>query len=437
MEIMTPALATDAVGGLTPRRMDPLPRPGPTRAGVLVAQAPRELDRHVAQRRDHLGGVGLPGSLVDVPESEISPQAPQELLLRLRRKQLRLVHGSVGTDIIALYQRRPRRPVLPSETPAPPLSLEQLHRHIPAALKTGEGRIVVTGGRAQQEHEPIWRNPLPSRISAASLVHLASPMKPASLLVLIGLAASCAGPGPSVATVPLASLADSAEYAPFRGTGSLDLTGHAFLTTRSGEVKHAAGRLVTLDPATRYARQWFRRYGTDAARFDLPAPDPRFVAARRTTTADADGRFTFSRLPPGTYLVRSAVTWEMETADSGVQGGVVAALVTLEDGDSADLVLGHRMTPDSATVLVVPVLSDSALASRRHRLVAHLTAAACDDGPSGEVPDQRAARAELVLNAARKGADAVGRVACRKRGLSLAMNCRSRIECQGDAILLH
>jgi len=47
-------------------------------------------------------------------------------------------------------------------------------------------------------------------------------MKPASLPTLIGLAASCFGPGPSAGPASLASWADSAEYEPFRATGSLE-----------------------------------------------------------------------------------------------------------------------------------------------------------------------------------------------------------------------
>jgi hypothetical protein len=38
------------------------------------------------------------------------------------------------------------------------------------------------------------------------------------------------------------------------GVGQLERRGQAFLTTEAGNVKVAAGRLVTLDPATTYAR---------------------------------------------------------------------------------------------------------------------------------------------------------------------------------------
>ena len=69
-------------------------------------------------------------------------------------------------------------------------------------------------------------------------------------------------------------------------------------------------------------------YGETTIPAFLESPDPRFVAARRSTMADAEGRFTFSKLPAGTYLVRSMMTLQ-EAADSVRQVHIVAALVTL------------------------------------------------------------------------------------------------------------
>lgn len=57
------------------------------------------------------GGVGLLGSRAEVPESEISPHSMQESLLRLRRRQLRLVQSELLTDILTVYRCGPRTPV--------------------------------------------------------------------------------------------------------------------------------------------------------------------------------------------------------------------------------------------------------------------------------------------------------------------------------------
>lgn len=252
---------------------------------------------------------------------------------------------------------------------------------------------------------------------------------------LVWFAAGCAGLVRTPSPPPLAGPADSVEYEAYRGIGTLDIRGQAFLATRTGEVKLAARRLVTLDPATSYAKRWFSRYGADAGRFDVPARDPRFLAARKTTVTDASGRFAFSRLPAGTYLLRSTVIRESESADSGDQGGLVAALVSLGREDIDDLSLSRQFSPDSAALLVVPILPESALPTGGHSVLAHLTVTACNSGSPEEADDERAARARLVVDAARRGADAVGSTVCRKRGLSLTANCVSRIVCEGDAIL--
>jgi len=67
-------------------------------------------------------------------------------------------------------------------------------------------------------------------------------------------ATACMGGSAGNAPIPMLGI-DSAEYAGYRTEGTLDLKGQAFLTTRSEEVKLAAGRVVTLDPATQMGKQ--------------------------------------------------------------------------------------------------------------------------------------------------------------------------------------
>ncbi|HLG05555.1 MAG TPA: hypothetical protein VI383_05355 [Gemmatimonadales bacterium] len=148
---------------------------------------------------------------------------------------------------------------------------------------------------------------------------------------------------------------------------------------------------------------------------------------RRTATADTEGRFRFARLKPGAYLVRSVVTWK-EEADSGLQGGVIAALVTVEEAADNELILSRRFTQDSAVVLGIVVASDSQLAKRPHRVIGRVTGNTC------ETENEALAREDLVYRAGKRGADAVARISCRKRGITLTAGCISRIECEGDAI---
>lgn len=129
------------------------------------------------------------------------------------------------------------------------------------------------------------------------------------------------------------------EYQPFMGEGTGSLSGQAFLTTRGGDVKRGAGRAVTLDPATSYTKEWYNQIGMVTARFSEQPSDSLFRSLRRTATADADGKFVFTNLPAGTYLVRTTVTWETGAAYAGTQGGIVSALVTVKAGQKTDVIL--------------------------------------------------------------------------------------------------
>ena len=232
--------------------------------------------------------------------------------------------------------------------------------------------------------------------------------------------------------------AEQSEYAGLERSGPLELRGQAFVATADGGVKLAAGRVVTLDPATRYARRWFRRYGAEFWRQNLSANDSMFREARRKTVADAEGRFRFAGVAPGTYLVRSVITWR-EPEDSVVQGGAVAALVRVGvEGDvdePNEVMLRQVMTADSAAILVTEIVSDAELLGRPHRLLAHVRGEACLPGVETAESSEAEARTALALKASRRGAgaDAVAHVVCRKRGASL-LGCLARIVCEGDAV---
>jgi hypothetical protein len=192
-------------------------------------------------------------------------------------------------------------------------------------------------------------------------------------LVILG---ACVTASPPVTPRPLDISADSAEYAPFRNEGTLTLAGQAFLTTRGGDVNLAAGRLVTLDPATSYAVEWFRRFGGDPDRFEEPPADPLFRGARRTTTANAEGRFRFTRLPPSQYIVRTTVTWETGSRYDGSQGGVVAMLVSVsgDTSNEAEIVVNELNTTELSAILGVAVVPEHELRSRPFRVLANYRA---------------------------------------------------------------
>ena len=99
--------------------------------------------------------------------------------------------------------------------------------------------------------------------------------------------------------------------------GSFVIEGHAFAVDAKGYVISAAGQRVYLLPGTPYVRERFaaRFFGAREIPVWLPdifAADPRLRDYIRSTVADANGKFRFDGLMPGTYLVTSQVSWQLE-----------------------------------------------------------------------------------------------------------------------------
>jgi len=112
------------------------------------------------------------------------------------------------------------------------------------------------------------------------------------------------------------------------------------MLNRLGAVKKASGCIVTLDPATTVCTEWWNKAGKIWAHRSEKPPSPAFAKARRTTTADADGKFKFSEVPPGKYYVSVEITWKVGNYNS-VQGGVVGKSVEVRDGQPTEVVLSQ------------------------------------------------------------------------------------------------
>jgi hypothetical protein len=150
----------------------------------------------------------------------------------------------------------------------------------------------------------------------------------------------------------------AADYYPYSKPGTGEIDGQAFVVVRGGDVlldtqgylttisdnaRTASGNDVTLDPATPFAMAWFEKSGTSLRRFGNVPKDPTFRAARKTVIADDAGKFKFTGLPAGKYIVRTTITW-MTPRDSYRmmrQGGVASALVDLSDGETKTLIMRH------------------------------------------------------------------------------------------------
>lgn len=132
-----------------------------------------------------------------------------------------------------------------------------------------------------------------------------------------------------------ATVAFSAEEAAFiKKTGTGIITGHAFRTKPSGVVVNAAGQIVRLIPDTAFARERFANFygkGKYVPHSAYPRDDnvdAAYSEYTRTTKAEANGRFAFDKVAPGTYFLTTQVIWGEETAFTR-EGGSVYDSVTL------------------------------------------------------------------------------------------------------------
>ena len=138
------------------------------------------------------------------------------------------------------------------------------------------------------------------------------------LLALVVVLSGCMIPPPQWNAV---SDAAEAEYQPYLAGGTGSVTGQAFLTQRGGGVVKAAGRTVTLDPATSVGNEWWGKAGKIWVHHSLTPPSTGFSKARRTTIADADGKFKLSALAAGSIRPheRHMGGWRLR-ADTGRVG---------------------------------------------------------------------------------------------------------------------
>jgi len=128
------------------------------------------------------------------------------------------------------------------------------------------------------------------------------------------------------------------EYAPYRLPGTSVIHGQAFLRTRGGDVKFAAGRTISLNPVTSYSTEWFE-LGIMQGNI-LSSPDPRIKPFNKTTIADGMGIFEFTDLPAGEYYVATAIIWEIPS-QWGMRstGGTVGAKTKVGPGQKVKIIL--------------------------------------------------------------------------------------------------
>lgn len=130
------------------------------------------------------------------------------------------------------------------------------------------------------------------------------------------------------------------EYAMYEKKGEGKISGQAFLKTRGGDVKFAAGERVILNPVTSYSTEWYTKYVKKG--IQLEEPDPRAHNYTKLVTADGFGNFQFDELPPGEYYVVTNIFWEVPSPSGrGLSrtGSSVGAKVSLSEGENVKVIL--------------------------------------------------------------------------------------------------
>lgn len=107
--------------------------------------------------------------------------------------------------------------------------------------------------------------------------------------------------------------------------GHAILRGQAFSKTVGGDIKYGAGNDILLLPTTDYSRQCISILATTTS--DCGTKLKPYV---RTVQADGEGRFEFTGIAPGSYIVTTIITWGIPTG-YGIRetGGAVTAFATV------------------------------------------------------------------------------------------------------------
>ena len=145
------------------------------------------------------------------------------------------------------------------------------------------------------------------------------------------------GPGRQVAPsfVQMQTKFDYSEHEPYAKSGENGISGQAFLTRQGDSVVTCAGNRVLLLPATSYFREMFWHMIVAGSEPKPPeTPYPGLKSMIRRTECDAQGNFSFSEIPDGTWFVLTQV--------NAKHGGVLIAEMTLPNGGTPQVLLTDK-----------------------------------------------------------------------------------------------
>jgi hypothetical protein len=162
---------------------------------------------------------------------------------------------------------------------------------------------------------------------------------------------------PSPANPPPLNEKELFSYKP-KGRGTA--TGQVFLSSPSGKAITQAGIPVYLIPRIPYTRDWFNRNvraSSCTSRGDAPSPDSpvapissfeclqgvlsqlltdkRLVSYLRTTRANPNGHFWFTKIPAGRYYIVSLLEGAVGAHQDERPGGIAWVTLDLDAGEKA------------------------------------------------------------------------------------------------------
>ena len=158
-------------------------------------------------------------------------------------------------------------------------------------------------------------------------------------VVLLGLAlvyAGCSARKPARESAPpfvkMQTKFDYSEHEPYAKPGENGISGQAFVRQQEDSVVTCAGSRVLLVPATSYFREMFWHMIIAGSEPEPPeTPYPSLKSMIRRTQCDAQGNFSFSEIPDGTWFILTQV--------NARDGGVLITEVTLSNRRTTPVLL--------------------------------------------------------------------------------------------------
>jgi hypothetical protein len=132
---------------------------------------------------------------------------------------------------------------------------------------------------------------------------------------------------------------DYSEHKPYAEPGENGISGQAFLRQQQDSVVTCAGSRVLLLPATSYFREMFWHMIVAGSEPNPPeTPYPSLKGMIRRTECDAQGNFSFTEIPDGTWFVLTQV--------NARDGGVLITEVTLSNRRATAVLLTDKHLVD-------------------------------------------------------------------------------------------